>query len=314
MGTKDITSRRLEEYNDVFADIVNVLVFNGERRVREDELVDIDTKSEIVADDKGLRLQERDVAKFWTKHNIKLALFGLENQAAADYQMPLRLYSYNGASYKAQLIPDKTSQNADSPRQPFYPVITLVLYFGFERWTAPRTLYEAVQIPEELQRFIPDIPINLVEVAWLEDEIIERFQSDFRIVARLFKEMRIYGKDSFTRQNPELQKRADHLLDTLRMLSAYSNDPRFSIIADKKPEFKEPTMLAALDYLENRGIEKGISLGRQEGTDRLNLLYAQLIAQNRNEELVQAILHPEILKKLMEEFGMSDDDNVEFAH
>ena len=65
MGTKDVTTRRLEEYNDVFADIINVLVFDGERQVREDDLIDMDTKTEIVADDKGFRSQERDVAKFW---------------------------------------------------------------------------------------------------------------------------------------------------------------------------------------------------------------------------------------------------------
>ena len=101
MGSMDKTTRRLEEYNDVFADIINVLVFYGERVVKEDELEDVDTKSEILADDRGQRGQERDVAKFWTAQNIRLALFGLENQNSPDSLMPLRLYSYNGASYKA---------------------------------------------------------------------------------------------------------------------------------------------------------------------------------------------------------------------
>jgi hypothetical protein len=36
MGTKDMTENYLEAYNDVFADIVNVLLFHGERRVAED--------------------------------------------------------------------------------------------------------------------------------------------------------------------------------------------------------------------------------------------------------------------------------------
>ena len=30
MGSKDITEKTLEAYNDVFADIINVLLFNGE--------------------------------------------------------------------------------------------------------------------------------------------------------------------------------------------------------------------------------------------------------------------------------------------
>lgn len=33
MNTKDITEKHLEEYDDVFADIVNVLLFNGNQLV-----------------------------------------------------------------------------------------------------------------------------------------------------------------------------------------------------------------------------------------------------------------------------------------
>lgn len=35
MGTKDLTEKVLEAYNDVFADIVNVLLFDGKRRLKK---------------------------------------------------------------------------------------------------------------------------------------------------------------------------------------------------------------------------------------------------------------------------------------
>ena len=35
MAEKDITEKTLEAYNDVFADIINVLLFNGRRYVKE---------------------------------------------------------------------------------------------------------------------------------------------------------------------------------------------------------------------------------------------------------------------------------------
>ena len=38
MATKDISEKHLEAWNDVFADIVNVLLFDGRRLIREDEL------------------------------------------------------------------------------------------------------------------------------------------------------------------------------------------------------------------------------------------------------------------------------------
>ena len=35
MKSKDITQKMFERYNDVFADIVNVLLFNGKRIIEE---------------------------------------------------------------------------------------------------------------------------------------------------------------------------------------------------------------------------------------------------------------------------------------
>lgn len=50
MAEKDITEKMLEAYNDVFADIVNVLLFDGKREVGEDELADAVTRSAFKAD------------------------------------------------------------------------------------------------------------------------------------------------------------------------------------------------------------------------------------------------------------------------
>ena len=41
MGEKDITEKILEDYNDVFADIINGLLFQGEQRVLPEDLENI---------------------------------------------------------------------------------------------------------------------------------------------------------------------------------------------------------------------------------------------------------------------------------
>ena len=64
MGAKDITEKNLEAWNDVFADIVNVLLFNGQRLVKEKEL-EADTKDSMFKADGQIHEQERDVSKFW---------------------------------------------------------------------------------------------------------------------------------------------------------------------------------------------------------------------------------------------------------
>ena len=38
MGEVDKNEKSLEDYNDVFTDIVNVLLFNGDDYIKEDEL------------------------------------------------------------------------------------------------------------------------------------------------------------------------------------------------------------------------------------------------------------------------------------
>ena len=66
---KDITQKTLEMYNDVFADIINVLLFNGKKVVTEDSLTDVLQES-ILKMDGRIRAQYRDIAKYW--HNSKI--------------------------------------------------------------------------------------------------------------------------------------------------------------------------------------------------------------------------------------------------
>ena len=50
MGEKDKAERMLENYADVFADIVNVLMFGGKRLISPDELVEVDARSQFKAE------------------------------------------------------------------------------------------------------------------------------------------------------------------------------------------------------------------------------------------------------------------------
>ena len=65
MGQKDLSERKLFEFNDVFADAVNGLLFSGEEVVKEEELEDIPSKSNLRKVNGKLTYQERDVSKLW---------------------------------------------------------------------------------------------------------------------------------------------------------------------------------------------------------------------------------------------------------
>ena len=131
MGSKDIVEKTLESYNDVFADIVNVLLFDGDEVIKENELQPAREKSMYKIDGKVYQ-QERDIAKFWKNGEIQIAFFGIENQTSVDNDMPLRVISYDGAAYRNQLKAGKKR----------YPVITLILYFGEKKWEKPKCILD----------------------------------------------------------------------------------------------------------------------------------------------------------------------------
>ncbi len=245
MAEKDITQKILESYNDVFADIVNVLLFDGRQVIRPDELEDQAPRSAYKADGR-VREIERDVAKRWSRNNIRIACIGLENQTEPDPYMPLRVFSYDGAEYRAQL----TRENLG---RPCYPVVTLVLYFGHTRhWDKPLTLHEALGVAEEFRPFVPDIKINLFEIAWLSREQVEKFNSDFRIVADFFVQKRESGD-----YHPSRDK-INHVQATLQLLSVMTGDHRFEeSFTESESKGGELTMCEVMDKAEARGEVRG---------------------------------------------------------
>ncbi len=87
MGEKDISEKLLADYEDVFADIVNVLLFHGIQRVHPESLQSSKTISHYKADDTKLHEQERDILKAWIDGGIQIALIGLEHQTEPEKQM-----------------------------------------------------------------------------------------------------------------------------------------------------------------------------------------------------------------------------------
>ena len=248
MAEKDIAEKVLEAYNDVFADIVNGLLFQGKKVVAEEELEEQGTHSHYKADG-ALREQERDVAKKWKNGKIKIALIGFENQTEIDRDMPFRVIGYDGAEYRAQLGGRER-----------YPVITLVLYFGCKRrWKRPRSLLEQLNVPKEFEPYVSDYKINVFEIAFLTEEQVKLFHSDFRIIADYFVQKRKSGE-----YHPEPQE-LKHVQETLQILSGMSGDHRFEEVYNKNIERGPHTMCEMLDRMINKGKMEGIQEGRQEG-------------------------------------------------
>lgn len=244
MTEKDITEKTLESYNDVFADIMNVLLFQGANIVRENELTNAQPRSYYKADGR-IREQERDVSKYWRKSKIQIAMLGIENQTKEDADMPLRIIGYDGAAYRNQI---KKGQRAR------YPVTSIVLYFNYRnRWRTPLHLSECFNIPKELKPYVNDYQVHLFEIAWLTREQVELFQSDFKIVADYFVQMRENNDYIPTRET------IHHVQEVLQLMAVMCEDTRFEEAYQEKGS--GTNMCEYLDRLEARGKSKGEIIG-----------------------------------------------------
>ena len=244
MAEKDITEKNLEALNDVFADIVNVLLFKGEQVINEKDLETDTTKSMFKADGK-IHEQERDVSKFWKNGEIRISILGIENQTAQDSDMPLRVISYDGASYKQQLL--------DKNQKKRYPVATLVLYFGTEeKWSKAKHLYDCFEVPEKLKPFVNDYKINVFNIAFLSQKTIAMFKSDFKIIAEYFRAKRLNQKYKGSKE------KLKHANETLKMFSALTGDNSFEKVYNEGNSKKGGiTMCDVVERIRNDGITEG---------------------------------------------------------
>ena len=250
MGQTDITEKILEDYNDVFADIINGLIFNGEQRILPESLENTQVHSQYKAEDGKVHELERDVAKYWKDKKVELAICGIENQSSVEKNMPFRIIGYDGASYRSQLL---------EKRKEILPVMTIVLYFGTNRhWYGKKNIKGLMKIPEELNDYINDYEMKVFEIAWLTEAEIDRFHSDFKIVANFFVQKR-KNKNYIPDDPTEIR----HVDEVLKLLQVMTGDERYQMIFNRKKGVHSICDVA--ERLEKMGIEKGLKQGIGEG-------------------------------------------------
>ena len=286
MQEKDITQKMLERHNDVFSDIVNVLLFGGKKVVAEESLFDSVTDSVLKIEGR-VRFQDRDVAKYWKDSQINIALFGIENQTIPNKLMPFRVISYDGTEYGKQ----SRTENIDKKK---YPVISLVLYLGFEqKWLYPKNLLGIIDVDEKLKPYVNDYKINLFEIAYLDREIIDSFKSDFWILADYLHQMRV--NRNYVADN----KSIGHIEELLMLMSAMTGDKRFEEIIDEANTKEVVNMCEVLDIVEARGIEKGADI-----ISRLNTILAK---EGDLDKIIKANTDKKYRNELLKKYNLLRD-------
>ena len=292
MPEKDISEKTLIGYPDVFANILNAFFkiegLEGKvPRVEPEDLEDIRGWSFYKASNK-LRDQERDVVKLWKSEGIAFCLVGMENQTGADRYMPLRVFGYEGADYREQLTNIKKKGN--NKQKKLYPVITIVLYYGVKRrWKNNKTLFDVVKPPKCLKPYLNDCHINVLELAWLNEEQEKFFNNDMQVVVNYLRQVRT--NEDYVPEPGVLK----HVQAFFNLMQAFAPTRNFDEILSNTMEIagkgEEIMLPSPFDLVAKRAKKEGLEEGREEGrTEERKNIIERLLAHGMSIEEINKIL------------------------
>lgn len=253
MGQKDLTQKNLEFYPDVFADIINALLYGGKPVLQSDNLSAAPTETLYNSMNRGVRNQFHDMSKYEMQDGRIKLQYTLENESGCNGKMILRKAGYEGAVYREQY--DKKTKET-------YPVIGTVLHWGQGRWNGPKsihTFFKNRKLSKETLHYINNAQLQVFDMRSLPPEVRKRFHSDMRIVVDYLAE----GKDYV----PTKQK-LKHPEEVLQMLRNLTNDERYLTILNAMQEEEKKGGIAMCELLDkywNDGVATGRREGRKEG-------------------------------------------------
>lgn len=295
-----------------FADQVNGALFQGRQIVKPEELIQADHQIVYLGKEDGKRNSFKtvvDKARLWKGRQLHILV--VENQNYVDYRMVLRAMLSESLGYQKQWKQKKRihEQNRDfkndtdaflsgmEREEKFTPIITLVVYYGMAHpWDGPRSLYELLEIDEEVKPFVTNYRLNLYDCH--EHDSFETYHTELRQVFEILR----YGKDKEAMQRMmEADREAYSRLDTetrefIEVVAKVKLPEEDKIMENGTEKYN---MLGAFEEMRREGIEIGMEQGRQEGIVALVNSLKDLLPDA--DAVYQAVIQNEVYKSLTKE-------------
>ncbi len=292
MGKPDVAIKNWLRNKVRFADLFNVILFEGEQIISADELTEANSESDIIIQsEKGKKIQQkyRDVVMRW--NGVTLVMLALESQQKVNYAMPVRNMLYDSLSYSEQIrniwneLDDEKKKKISTEElfstfrkeDRLYPVVTVVFYFGGKtQWDGPMSLHDMFgemscdkRVKNIIGKCVPNYQINLFDVSNIPD--IYRFKSDLHIIFgmleykkdkdKLYEYTQTY-KEYFSYIDNDTRYATEVLLDADNMLKKFLKD---------NSDEGGTNMCEAIQGIHQDGIEKGKIEGKIEGKVLANI-------------------------------------------
>ena len=184
MGTVDIRVKEFIKINSVFAQLFGKGVFGGRVQIDPERLQELDTVNQESIKLEAGQLKDierlRDAQKVSMLFDNKMAfqvVMGVEGQNGVNYFMPVRCMELDALTYSMQCR--RISQDAKACRKlkkyadgvprgtKIVPTVTLVFYYGDTPWDGPVSIYDMLDIPDQMKEWtkniIADYQMHLID-------------------------------------------------------------------------------------------------------------------------------------------------------
>lgn len=303
MGKIDTITKAYVRQPEVFADICNYALFDGNQVIKSDYLTERDPNELNVifktTDNKDIIIPTqriRDILKsvvIMNDSNTTYMIVGIENQTHTHYAMPVRNMLYDALNYSAQtslLAGNNRRDNASGEfdflsglksTDKLAPVITITLYWGTESWDAPRSLFDMIDVKPDVRKYISDYKLNLIVPSEIKD--FDKFQTDIGCVLNLISA----SGDEFKTSNIfKTDERFQHIDKSAVILINELLNTNYKIIENKGGSVN---MCKAWNDAMEHSKEVGRSEGRSEGLLEAFVENVETLSRNMNITIEQAV-------------------------
>ena len=280
MSIQDTATKQYVSEVEVFADVFNYLIYDGEQVIKPEQLTDMDTTQYVIPyheDEKGkpeAAQKYRDTLKTLavkTDDRYTYLVLGIENQSHVHYAMPVRNMLYDAMQLEKQ-VRDLASQHRKEGKNGtseeylsgmrkedrLSPVITLVINFGGKKWDAPLSLREMYgEQPEKVLPFIQDYRVFMIDPMEMSDNDLQKLNSSLREVLAYIK----YQRD---------KARMEKLLNEDSKFSCLETNAALVINAMTNAGIAIDPNKEAVNMCEaiRQMVDEGIMLGEKRGEER----------------------------------------------
>ena len=178
-------------------------------------------------------------------------IIGVEYQSSLDKNMIIRILNYAAQLYINQVESGKEVR----------PVGSFVFYTGDKEWTYPKSLKESLKVPPEMEEYINDWKLPVLELQNMDPQILK---------SKRLKEVVEISQSMLEGDYEKLRTNRMISVENYKMASILTHT---DIKEEDLPEGNKINMCKAMDQLfqrfENQGIEKGETIGIEKNLKEL---------------------------------------------